>query len=157
MMSIKSILLFEDAATQQLAPVSLTRPAWAIRCGSFRLIDWVQQFGGKITSFVRPHLQGIQREDWPDFCEQPATGENLLMVNARLAPTVANIDRLKQFETKHGSAASQSPAFVTDGQTLVAAIVPAAIASSLNKDFATDRVAELNQLAGDERGKAFQR
>ena len=149
MTSIKSILLFEDAAAQQLAPVSLTRPAWAIRCGSFRLIDWVRQFGGKITSFVRPHLQGIQREDWPDFSEQPAADQMLLMVNARLAPTVANVERLKRFATEHGPATSTSPVFVSDGLTLVAAIVPPAMAGSLSDRVDTDRVAELKQLAGD--------
>jgi len=145
------IILFEDSTATQLAPVSLTRPAWAIRCGSFRLIDWIRQWDESITAFVRPHLQAICQSDWPDFRNQLAASDKAtLMVNARLAPTVSNITLLKQFEKDHRLAGSVSPILVTDGKALVAAIVPASMAGSISNDAQTDRCRELQTLAGRE-------
>ena len=139
------IVLFEDTLAQQLAPVSLTRPTWAIRCASFRLVDWFVEHASSITSFVRPHLQAIQQCDWPEFADSVATDAgDVLMVNARLAPTVANMELFARFEKE------SSPALVSDGQSLIAAIVPAAMAASLSRDVETDRLAELKRLSSTE-------
>ena len=143
------IIVFEDATAKQLAPVSLTRAAWAIRCSSFRLIDWVQPWDQDITVFVRPHLRAITQNDWPEFQQQAAAKDKAaLMINARLAPTVANQTLLKQFEKDHTLADSELPVLITAGEALVAAIIPGSMVGSLSDDCETDRCRELQTLAG---------
>lgn len=147
------IILFEDSGAKQLAPVSLMRPAWAIRCASFRLIDQVSEIGDGITSFVRPHLQTLQLNDWPSFSlesnaiQSNATNEAVLMVNARLAPTPANIQQLRSFIEDQKNSASDQPVVVRSGWAMAAAMVPGSMAGSLNADCETDRIAELESLA----------
>jgi len=103
-----NIILFEDAAANALAPVSLTRPAWAIRCASLRLIDWIESMASSVTSYVRPHLQELQLNDWPKFDQTPKPSDSIgLVVNARLAPTVSNLDSLKTFAAKHHEASNK--------------------------------------------------
>lgn len=143
------IILFEDSGAKQLAPVSLTRPAWAIRCGSFRLIDWVQSIANSVSSHVRPHLQTLQLNDWPDFLRGSSASEDpVLMVNARLAPTVTNIEQLKSFINNHQETGTRQPVIIRSGWALAAAILPGSIAGSINEDCETDRISELEQLAG---------
>ena len=142
-----NVVLFEDSAAKQLAPISLTRPAWAIRCASFRLIDLVRQLGN-LTSFVRPHLQTLQLNDWPNFSQSlTQANEPVLMVNARLAPSIANFQRLLGFFKQHDPKSSNQIILVRCGWALAAAIVPGAIAPSLSTDCEIDRVSELENLA----------
>ena len=89
MLSKPTILCFEDAAVQRLAPVVTARPAYAISCASHRLIDWLGQLNLLILADCRPHLRGIQKLDFGiDQAPQPTklTGTTLL-VNARLVPS----------------------------------------------------------------------
>ncbi|QEG25112.1 putative sugar nucleotidyl transferase [Mariniblastus fucicola] len=145
-----NIILFEDSAARQLAPISLTRPAWAIRCASFRLVDWIEPMASSIQSVVRPHLQTLQLNDWPEFASKPQpSNQPVLVVNARLAPTVANSKQLKAFVADNYKAASEQIILVRSGWALAAALVPGRVAGSLNVAVETDRVSELEQLAKD--------
>jgi glucose-1-phosphate thymidylyltransferase len=85
-----TIICFEDAAVQRLAPVVTARPAYAISCASFRLIDWLKRLGLPILASCRPHLRAIQQLDFG--VSQATITPNLetptLLVNARLVPTV---------------------------------------------------------------------
>lgn len=144
-----NIILFEDAAANALAPVSLTRPAWAIRCASLRLIDWIESMASSVTSYVRPHLQELQLNDWPKFDQTPKPSDSIgLVVNARLAPTVSNLDSLKTFAAKHHEA-SNKIIIVRSGSDLAAAIVPGKLLGTLQSNSLSDRVLELEQLAND--------
>ena len=141
-----NIILFEDYGAKELAPVSLTRPTWAIRCGSFRLIDWIESMASSITSFVRPHLHTLQLNDWPRITQtaEPSDGIGLL-VNARLAPTVSNFDLLNSFAANHRDT-QDKVILVHIGSAVAAAIVPGKYLGSLNANTVTDRVLELKQL-----------
>jgi len=144
------IILFEDSGAKNLAPVSLTRPAWAIRCGSFRLVDWIENIAQSVTSFVRPHLQTIQLHDWPNFSQEAKVSDDpVLMVNARLAPTVANIEKLKSFYNSHKDSGTNQPVIVRRGWAMAVALVPGSLAGSLNQDCESDRASELEQIASN--------
>lgn len=116
------IVCFEDDATAQLAPVVTARPAYAISCASYRLVDWLRRIGAPLSASVRPHLRALQREDygvsgvdadpWPD--QQP-----VLLVNARLVPSQAS------FQTLRRLASDGRPGVIMQGPSLAAALVPA--------------------------------
>jgi UDP-N-acetylglucosamine diphosphorylase / glucose-1-phosphate thymidylyltransferase / UDP-N-acetylgalactosamine diphosphorylase / glucosamine-1-phosphate N-acetyltransferase / galactosamine-1-phosphate N-acetyltransferase len=85
------IILFEDDYVEQLQPITLARPAYAISCGSYRLVDWISLLPGSKQGVVREYLTGIQRTDFPELCSGPPTNEeNILYVNARLVPSRSN-------------------------------------------------------------------
>jgi len=116
------ILCFEDENVTDLSPITHARPAYAITCAGYRLVDWLRRLqsdsslaggedpGGKskILAEVRDYLVDIQTEDF-DIRPIPKTatdfakafgGENdfgsddVLMVNARLVPSVRNFEGL---------------------------------------------------------------
>src|SRR5439155_791857 len=65
------IIVFEDEHVSRLHPVTVGRAAYAIGCGSFRLIDWLAQLsrdtGVVLRGVVRPHLEAIQALDFPQI------------------------------------------------------------------------------------------
>jgi len=84
-----TILCFEDAAVERLAPVATARPAYAISCASHRLVDWLGRLDLPILADCRPHLRAIQKLDFGiDQAFQPTNliGPTLL-VNARTVPS----------------------------------------------------------------------
>ncbi len=122
-----NILVVEDTLVDRLAPASTSRPAWAITCGSFRLIDWLSRMEGNLTTHVRPFLAAIVAADFPaltsDFNQNE---ETTLIVNARLAPTFSNFSMLNGFIQSHGQsetpvAASGNSAVLIKTGTLCAA------------------------------------
>src|SRR5262245_13333891 len=95
------IVVFEDEHVSRLYPISVGRPAYAITCGSFRLIDWLAKLstetGIVLRSVVRPHLAEIQQLDFPAISPTlPTTETPLLLVNARVVPSVQTARGLKQ-------------------------------------------------------------
>ncbi|MEM8681136.1 MAG: putative sugar nucleotidyl transferase [Planctomycetota bacterium] len=96
-----AILLIEDEITSQLAPITLTRPAFAITCGGTRLIDQVRRLDPRIYVAVRPHLQAVTPLDHPDASPWPGQiDEPCLCVNARLVPSPANLARLRNVQAE---------------------------------------------------------
>lgn len=92
-----NLIVFEDAGTSNLFPITIGRPAYAITCASFRLIDWLARMDGNLVGLVRPHLQTIQLHDFPELQTSLAPNQEwTLVVNARLAPSHSNIQRLQE-------------------------------------------------------------
>lgn len=87
-----NIVLFEDALVEQLAPLTIGRPAFAITCGCFSLRDLLQQANvGPVYTIVRDYLRDLQQSDDPASA-MPSGGLSgaTLFVNARLVPSAAN-------------------------------------------------------------------
>jgi UDP-N-acetylglucosamine diphosphorylase/glucosamine-1-phosphate N-acetyltransferase len=82
------IFLFEDDLVPRLSPVSLSRPAYAITCGGWRLVDLVKALGTKIGGSVRPHLEPFQSDYDVDSPAIIPDDESCLFVNARLVPSL---------------------------------------------------------------------
>ena len=91
-----NIIVFEDRHVERLHPITLGRPAYAISCGSYRLIDWLRTLDCPLSGLVRPHLTQLQELDYPDLGGnwEGRTGP-LLMVNARIVPSGAVFENLK--------------------------------------------------------------
>jgi UDP-N-acetylglucosamine diphosphorylase/glucosamine-1-phosphate N-acetyltransferase len=81
-----NIIVFEDEHVTRLQPITLGRPAYAISCGSFQLIDWLRQLNCPMRGIVRPYLNDLQRIDFADLDHTLAPGPTL-MLNARLVPS----------------------------------------------------------------------
>ncbi len=137
-----NILLFEDDRVGQLAPLTIGRAAYAISCGSYRLIELVQglspvraERGTKSVSawgenvsttqeqepafrFVRPYLQEVEAANDPhDVLAQGTVDEPTLFINARAVPAISSIDQLQTLiETDR-------ECIVTSGESVAAAIV----------------------------------
>jgi len=112
-----NILVVEDALVDRLAPASTARPAWAITCGSYRLIDWLGRMEGTLATHVRPFLAQIVAADFSAMAtEIDTSAETTLIVNARLAPTFSNFAKLNDFAKTHGQ--SETPAAA--GQAAIA-------------------------------------
>ncbi|MCA9175924.1 MAG: hypothetical protein KDB14_15670 [Planctomycetales bacterium] len=109
------VLVFEDPAVSQLAPITTSRPGHSILCGGNRLLDWLRRLGAPVLAAVRPHLRGVLAEDAPDLT---GDGQVNLMVNACLVPSRQN------FETLRTLLREQRPCVVRAGDRL-AAVVPA--------------------------------
>jgi UDP-N-acetylglucosamine diphosphorylase / glucose-1-phosphate thymidylyltransferase / UDP-N-acetylgalactosamine diphosphorylase / glucosamine-1-phosphate N-acetyltransferase / galactosamine-1-phosphate N-acetyltransferase len=90
-----SIVVVEDDLVGRLAPITLSRPAYAISCGGYRLIDWLERWQQPLRAIVRPHLAELQQLDFPQFQGPRAGLGRLLLVNARLVPGASVLRRLR--------------------------------------------------------------
>jgi glucose-1-phosphate thymidylyltransferase len=95
------IVVFEDEHVSRLYPITISRPAYAVTCASYRLIDWLSRLsresGIMLRGIVRPHLAEIQRLDFPAIDARVPTAQTpALLVNARLVPSVAAYATLKR-------------------------------------------------------------
>ncbi len=85
------LCLFEDAGVLNLEPLTLTRPAWALRCGAATLAERQQRRWGRIElgAVVRPELADICRLEHQGMPINDADflkGDALVLVNARWLP-----------------------------------------------------------------------
>jgi len=114
-MNAMRVICFEDDQVERLAPITHARPAYAIRCGSFRLIDWLcsltqpssegQNGQIELSGVVREHLQTLQQQDYgidapESLTRDSAASGGVLLVNARLVPSTANFQRLQQMSAE---------------------------------------------------------
>jgi UDP-N-acetylglucosamine diphosphorylase/glucosamine-1-phosphate N-acetyltransferase len=115
------IVVFEDEQVSRLHPITLGRAAYAIGCGSYRLIDWLQRLssetGATLHGAVRPHLAGLQRLDFPEFSDTPTNQTPLLVVNARVVPSVGAYRTLARLLKRADTTA------VYENKTLAAAMI----------------------------------
>ncbi len=121
-----NVVVFEDDGVHNLHPITLSRPAYAISCAGYRLIDFLLQMDGNLVGVVRPFLSQIQAHDYPDLAPQlDSSFLWTLVVNARVAPTVAN---LRCLERIMGDRLTDSNAdeirVIETGHRLAAAVVP---------------------------------
>ena len=120
-----NIVVFEDAGTSQLFPITTGRPAYAISCASFRLIDWLTELEGNLIGLVRPHLETLQLHDFSQLDNQLVDGfPTTWLINARLVPSVSNIRRLHQFKDAHSNRDQRVVA--QNGWAVAAALIPTA-------------------------------
>jgi glucose-1-phosphate thymidylyltransferase len=90
------VVVFEDKHVLRLYPMAVARPAYAITCGSYRLIDWLRLLNCPLGGIVRPYLTVLQELDFHDLHSPSVTaGETVLFVNARLVPSHTNSVRLQ--------------------------------------------------------------
>ena len=103
------------------SPITIGRPAYAVTCGSFRLIVAARELG-PLRRFVRPHLRGVEEAAAPEETvrEGKLDGPTLL-VNARLVPSLAALAKLHEL-----IAANREGIVETDG-SVAAAVVKRAI------------------------------
>jgi glucose-1-phosphate thymidylyltransferase len=99
-----SIVVFESSDSQRLAPITTGRLAAAITCGSYRLVDLVDELDVETYYVARPYLSEIQRRDFPTLRELDAgTADSpTLMLNALIVPSRANANVLRQLVREPG-------------------------------------------------------
>lgn len=83
------IVLFEDSRVAELYPVTIGKPAYAISCGSYRLLDLAQELGGEIHAHVRPHLAAFRQVEPPAASPEGKVSAATAYVNARLVPAAS--------------------------------------------------------------------
>ena len=127
-----SIVVFEDPQCELLAPITIARLAAAVTCGSFRLVDLLEPMGSEVFGISRPHLQTIQRIDFPKLRMldessndgQPERSIRLLL-NARVAPTKQNFEQIQVLHRlAHQASTDSSPMVIWDREHVAAVVNP---------------------------------
>lgn len=126
-MAVMKVVVFEDHRIGQLNPIAVGRPAYAISCGSYRLVDWIDELQVPWCGVVRPHLRSLQTEDFGvthnlDPSDQPA-----LIVNARTIPSLAALKML------HLLKSHEDPVAIWNDKTLVAARIPPSLQNQISR------------------------
>ncbi|MCA9245677.1 MAG: hypothetical protein KDA42_01150 [Planctomycetales bacterium] len=135
------IVLFEDEHVERLYPITVSRPAFAITCGGQRLLDLLTELDADLRAIVRPYLKSVMEANRPGITDTASLDDSpWLLVNARLAPTIAARESLRRLirESKPGR-------WSVDG-SLVAALIDRATAQRLHETPAqplTEQVAHL--------------
>lgn len=143
-----TLVLFEDEQVTQLYPVTIGRPAFAISCGSYRLLDlvrWLRTTAGKplaIDVRVRPHLRTIwQNAEGSETSPAAANKkEPVLLINARLAPSTALLSQLQSLLS------TDLPGVVQRGNRLAAALLPEGVSAPAAESSPQEFVAEIQRL-----------
>src|SRR5262245_14366474 len=104
------IVVFEDEHISRLYPITIGRLGYVISCGSFRFIDWLIELSRDVKAtlhgVVRPHLAAIQKLDFPQISPQsPKNRASLLIVNARVVPSIDAYRALGKLLTRQETAA----------------------------------------------------
>jgi glucose-1-phosphate thymidylyltransferase len=114
-------ITFEDEQVPQLFPITLARPAYAMLCGSYRLVDWVEQLDSAPQAIVRDYLVDMQEADYPCFRRRERRGQppkKTLWINARLVPSLYTFETLRKLRD------SGEVGVVHCGQAVAAAVLP---------------------------------
>ncbi|QGJ70114.1 Glucose-1-phosphate thymidylyltransferase [Planctomycetales bacterium 10988] len=114
-----NIVLFEDEQVCRLHPATIGRPAFAITCGGYRLIDLIVSWKVPCCYVVRPYLKTIVASDFPQPSSSLNLSEPLLLVNAALVPSVTTLKHLQAF------AEQGKPGIIRLGTRIAAAFIPA--------------------------------
>lgn len=151
-----NIAVFEDSGVRNLYPITLSRPAYSINCGSYRLLERLMEWEAPMVGLVRPHLERIQLQDYPQFgLELDDAHTHTLLVNARTAPTIDNVGTLNQLYQQRWTNQSMTTV-VRDGWAIAAAVVPT---SRLKQTPANQWLATIESLESESSGatiKLFQ-
>lgn len=127
-----NLIVFEDAGVERLGAITVGRPAYAIMCASYRLIDQLETFDASLMGLVRPHLSLIQLNDFPQLNRQLNRHSAwTLAVNARMVPSAANVNRLRQLidltVVDQASSKQNRPIIVRSSWAVAAVLVPTAM------------------------------
>jgi UDP-N-acetylglucosamine diphosphorylase/glucosamine-1-phosphate N-acetyltransferase len=134
-----AIVLFEDELVSRLDPVAVGKPAFAVHCGGYNLLEILAGWDATPHLLVREHLREIIAADFPQHSQQPPpTDRPSLWINARAVPSVEQLAPLRKWlATGAGGVARQ-------GEEIAAAVVPAG--ARLASDAAEHPAAALAQL-----------
>ena len=113
-----AIVLFEDEHVVQLDPIAVGKPAFAICCGGYRLVDVAAELNQPAEARVRRHLIAIVAADFPEVqggYDEPQIPT--LWINARLVPSIGVLDQLRLL------LAGGKPGIVRTGTAISAALL----------------------------------
>lgn len=136
------LICFEDRFVSQLQPITYARPAYAITCASYQLLDLLKLLPVDVTVAVRNYLAAIQFLDAELSAptRESLSGEDVLLINARLVPRVETHAALQKL------ASSQVAGVIHCGETgaiLAARLTPKELAGlAAVEPAAADKVSE---------------
>ena len=83
---IDTIIIFEDERVANLYPLTLTRPAWDLLCGSGTLLERIRlMFPTSMLGFwVRDYMASYVTERFPDIPVNQPPEDDGILINARL-------------------------------------------------------------------------
>jgi UDP-N-acetylglucosamine diphosphorylase/glucosamine-1-phosphate N-acetyltransferase len=139
------VVLFEDHLLEDMAPVSLTRPSFAVTCACYTLYEIISSASrSRVPWIVREFLQKTTAQRYPPAPIQP--GGPLFFLNASVIPDVRYQARILQLWEKG------APFMATAGKRLSAALVPAgaALPDSLTTENVTPWLLEMKLPLMDE-------
>lgn len=141
-------LVFEDTLVDQLAPITTSRPAYAITCATYRLIDLLGPLAGPTVGLVRPFLRPTQIRDFAELTAGLNSQlEWTMVVNARLAPTLSNLAMLESLVERSKNDSTQVKSILGPDQEIVAAIAPTDLFYKQNPEQQLATIAELAKSA----------
>ncbi len=120
-----SILVFEDSLVEQLAPITLGRPACCITVASYRLLDLLEELDCDLVGLLRGYLKPIQSADLlrlklPEDVQPENRAGPKLVVNARLIPSISNLQAIRDLAAQ----SSEQAGVVWDGNQVAAVLNP---------------------------------
>ncbi|MGC3967574.1 MAG: putative sugar nucleotidyl transferase [Pirellulales bacterium] len=119
------LVLFEDDHVAELYPITVGRAAANIGCGGFTLAELFRAQGAEPHLTVRPHLRAVMKADGfraaapGDPALVGKAADPLVLVNARLVPSVASVERVLELIR------AGKPGLVRSGAAVALAIFPA--------------------------------
>lgn len=116
------LITFEDDHVHDLFPITLGRPAYAVLCGGFRLIDWIEKLDLAPQALVRDYLHDLQIADYPgieSLSPNPST-KMTMWINARLVPSRTTYRQLRKLRDE------AKPGVACAGATVAAVLFPEA-------------------------------
>lgn len=122
---IMQLIIFEDDATPLLNPLVLSKPAFEISCGGYRLVELLAELNHPMRALVRDHLQSFVATD--HRFDTVKSSQLTIAVNARLVPNVANLQAIQQ------TFANGRPGVAYCGRHIALAVFP----NSNNLEFST--------------------
>ena len=109
------IAVFEDAAVENFGPLTLTRPAYKLYCGTTTLLEKINRhlaLDGPAFLYARDHLVPVIREQHPDNPVNEPNPDKLLLVNGLLVVDEKTAAHIKGLDN--------NTAFVKDGRVAAA-------------------------------------
>jgi UDP-N-acetylglucosamine diphosphorylase / glucose-1-phosphate thymidylyltransferase / UDP-N-acetylgalactosamine diphosphorylase / glucosamine-1-phosphate N-acetyltransferase / galactosamine-1-phosphate N-acetyltransferase len=130
------IVLFEDHLLDDMDPIALTRPAFAVTCACYTLFEIACEVAGEVGWVVRDHLVKTTAQR---FARRAHGDGPTLFLNASIVPDVRYAERFRQL------AADARPFVATAGKRVSAALLPAGVLAPtpLNAENVTPWLLEL--------------
>ncbi len=124
-----SLLIFEDALVSQLTPITSARAACCITVGSYRLIDLLYELEADLVAWLRPYLRGLYTLDLPLLKQVgdealPAEHGPRLVLNARVTPSMANLQTIKHLLAVPDDRMREPTGIVWSGDQVAAIVRP---------------------------------
>jgi UDP-N-acetylglucosamine diphosphorylase / glucose-1-phosphate thymidylyltransferase / UDP-N-acetylgalactosamine diphosphorylase / glucosamine-1-phosphate N-acetyltransferase / galactosamine-1-phosphate N-acetyltransferase len=122
---VLSILVYEDALVEQLAPITTARPACAVTVASYNLLDILDMTAEPLVGWLREFLRDLQRADHPrlgvhdDLALRDTPGPQLA-INARVVPGAATLDTIRRLLADPAAPGG----IVWDGKQIAAVVNP---------------------------------